>query len=163
MNKTRLKSGLLALVTSAALMAPAVYACEHGDGFHGKAKHGEQRGAPGHMRHMFRDLELTEKQQADIKALMEQHREARKDQRPSKEDRQARKAQMLEYVTADKFDEAKAKQAMQQRQAKREQGALEMIKVHREIYKLLTPEQQAKFKENFGKREKRGERKGDRP
>ncbi len=167
MNKTTLKSGILALVTTAALMAPAAYACDHAGGQHPhKAKHGQRMGHHGGMHQMFRGLELTDEQKASIKTVMEKHRESRKENRPSQEERQAYKAQMLEYVTADKFDEAKMKKAMQERQAKRNQAAIDTVKVHRDIYKLLTPEQQAKFKENFAKQPKhcdnKGKRKGDR-
>ncbi len=170
MNKTTLKSGLLALVTTATLMAPAVYACEHSGAPHQhKAKHGQRMQHHAGMHQMLRGLALTDQQKADIKTLMEKHQESRQ------AERKAHKEQMLAYLTANKFDEKKMKKAMQERQVKRDQAAIDMIKVHRDIYKLLTPEQQTKFKENFvkqpqrgehvrgGEHPQRGERKGDRP
>ena len=48
---------------------------------------------------------------------------------------------------------------MDARQEKRQQAAVERVKMQRAIYQLLTPEQQAKFKANFAQR---GSRKGDR-
>ncbi|QYK01639.1 Spy/CpxP family protein refolding chaperone [Shewanella psychrotolerans] len=169
MNKFTLKSGLLAFVTTAALMAPMVYA---GNGHYGTGEgrgdcfasrqdmRGDHRGYHDHMRKMFRGLNLTDQQRTDIKVLMQQHRDAMQDKRPSSDVRQAHQEQMLTLVTADSFNEADAIAFMEARQAQRQQGAIEMMKVQREIYQLLTPAQQAQFKENFAKR---GIRKGDRP
>ena len=169
MNKLTLKTGLLAFVTTAALMAPMVHAANghygNGDGsgdcFASRQEmRGDHRGYHGDMRKMFGGLDLTDQQRADIKGLMQQHRDAMQERRPSSDVRQAHQEQMLALMTADSFNEADAAAFMQARQAQRQQGAIEMMKVQREIYQLLTPEQQAQFKENFAKR---GMRKGDRP
>lgn len=170
MNKLTLKSGLLTVVTTAALMAPLVYA---GNGHYGNGNgdgsrdcyssrqdmRGAHRGYHDNMRQMFRGLDLTDQQRADIKMLMQQRRDTMQDRRPSSDVRQAHREQMLTLVTADSFNEADAIAFMEARQAQRQQGTIEMLKVQREIYQLLTPEQQTQFKENFAKR---GMRKGDR-
>lgn len=80
--------------------------------------------------------------------------------RPSDEVRAAHKQQMLDMITSDSFNEADLKAMTAQRSEQRAQAAVERMKMQREIYQMLTPEQQAKFKENFAKR---GGRKGDRP
>lgn len=152
MNKFTLKTGLLALVTTAALMTPAVYAGGYGYGYDDSSRHGmrgEHRGYHGDMRQMFRGLDLTDQQHAEIKALMQQHWQTMQDKRPSSDVRQAHREQMLALVTADTFNQADAVTLIQARQEQRQQRAIEMLKVQREIYQLLTPEQQLKFKERF--------------
>ncbi|QYJ85946.1 Spy/CpxP family protein refolding chaperone [Shewanella mesophila] len=169
MNKFTLKSGLLAFVTTAALMTPMAYAANgyygNGDGsgdcFASRQDmRGDYRGYHDNMGKMFRGLNLTDQQRADIRGLMQQHRDAMQERRPSSDVRQAHQEQMLTFVTADSFNEADAIAFMEARQARRQQSGIEMLKVQREIYQLLTPEQQTQFKENFAKR---GMRKGDRP
>ena len=159
MNKMTLKSGLFALMTSAALLAPAVYAAGQADGGCRHEMRGEHRGYHGDMHKMFRGLELTDAQRSQVKALMQSHREAMQANRPSDEVRAAHKQQMLDMITSDTFNEADLKAMTAQRSEQRAQATVARMKMQREIYQLLTPEQQAKFKENFAKR---GGRKGDR-
>lgn len=159
MNKMTLKSGLLALMTSAALLAPAAYAAGPDDGGCRHEMRGEHRGHHGDMHKMFRGLDLTDAQRSQMKEMMQSHREAMQAKRPSDEVRAAHKQQMLDMITSDSFNEADLKSMMAQRSELRAQAAVERMKMQREIYQMLTPEQQAKFKENFAKR---GGRKGDR-
>ncbi|QYJ84496.1 Spy/CpxP family protein refolding chaperone [Shewanella aegiceratis] len=160
MNKMTLKSGLFALMTSAALLAPAVYAAGPDDGGCRHEMRGDHKGYHGEMHKMFRGLDLTDAQRTQMKELMQSHREAMQAKRPSDDVRAAHKQQMLDMITSDSFNEADLKAMTAQRSEQRAQAAVERMKMQREIYQMLTPEQQAKFKENFGKR---GGRKGDRP
>ena len=159
MKKMTLKSGLFALMTSAALLAPAVYAAGQADCSCRHEMRGEHRGYHGNMHKMFRGLELTDAQRSQVKELMQSHRKAMQASRPSDEVRAAHKQQMLDMITSDTFNEADLKAMTTQRSKQRAQAAVARMKMQREIYQLLTPEQQAKFKENFAKR---GGRKGDR-
>ncbi|MFV7770044.1 Spy/CpxP family protein refolding chaperone [Shewanella marisflavi] len=161
MNKMTLKSGLFALMTSAALLAPAVYAAgPNNDGGCRHEMRGEHRGYHGDMHKMFRGLELTDAQRSQMKELMQSHREAMQASRPSDEVRAAHKQQMLDMITSDSFNEADAQAMMAQRSERKAMAAVERMKMQRAIYQMLTPEQQAKFKENFANR---GGGKGNRP
>ena len=148
--KNTLKAGLLAIAASTALMGSAVYAgegqqdCQHHMKSEGKSHHGG-------MRKMYRGLDLTDEQKTEIKSLMKEQKTAMKDNRPTKEERQVKKAEFLALITADSFDEAKVQEMMQARQEHSQSKRLSMVKVQNKIYQLLTPEQQEQFKANFEK------------
>ncbi|MFV0596218.1 Spy/CpxP family protein refolding chaperone [Shewanella sp.] len=146
-----LKAGLFAILASSAVFATTVSAepgqgCDHPRGeFH---KHGDRMGHDG-MHRMFEGLDLTDAQKADIKKLFAEHRAARSDDRPTKEERLALRTEMHALITAANFDEAQAKALITAQQEKRQAQAIERMKMQNQIYKLLTPEQQAKFKARF--------------
>lgn len=122
----------------------------------GERGYHHMKGGKGHFG-MFglRGLDLTDAQKTEIKALMDQHRSSMS--RPDKETRAAHRAEMQALMTSGNFDEAKAKEIIEQRQQVREQHMLERMKLHNQIYNLLTPEQQAKFKERMDRRGERPE------
>ncbi|WP_299797879.1 Spy/CpxP family protein refolding chaperone [uncultured Shewanella sp.] len=167
MKANTLKAGLLAIVASSALLTTSVYAeqqsrCQDSS-YHMKGdRMSHHGGMKSSMKKMFRGLDLTDEQRTEIKTLMKAQKESMQDSRPTSDERLAHKAEMLSLITAGSFDETQAKELMLQKQAKRQQKALSMLKVQNEIYKLLTPEQQIKFKENFEKGHSRHERKGGR-
>ncbi|ASK70896.1 hypothetical protein CF168_19580 [Shewanella bicestrii] len=146
-----LKAGLFAILASSAVFATTVSAepsqgCDHPRSeFH---KHGDRMGHDG-MHRMFEGLDLTDAQKADIKKLFAEQRAARSDNRPTKEERLAHRAEMHALITAANFDEAQAKALMSAQQEKRQAQAIERMKMQNQIYNLLTPEQQAKFKARF--------------
>lgn len=146
-----LKAGLFAILASSAVLATTVSAepsqgCEHSGGeFH---KRGDRMGHDG-MHKMFAGLDLTETQKADIKKLFAEQRAARSDDKPTKEERLARRAEIHALITSATFDEAQAKALIGNQQEKRQARAIERIKMQNQIYNLLTPEQQAKFKARF--------------
>ncbi|MFB2640053.1 MULTISPECIES: Spy/CpxP family protein refolding chaperone [Shewanella] len=146
-----LKAGLFAILASSAVFATTVSAepsqgCDHPRSeFH---KHGDRMGHDG-MHRMFEGLDLTDAQKADIKKLFAEQRAARSDDRPTKEERLAHRAEMHALITAANFDEAQAKALMSAQQEKRQTQAIERMKMQNQIYNLLTPEQQAKFKARF--------------
>lgn len=142
-----LKAGLFAVLASTAVLTTSVYA----EPTHGSEhRHGEyQKGERGNMHGMFKGLELTDAQKADIKKLFAEQKAARGDERPSKEERQAKRQAMQDMITAVNFDEASAKAMIAEQQAQREVRALAYMKMQNQIYNLLTPEQQVKFKARF--------------
>lgn len=148
--RTSLKSGLLALVAISALSAPMVYAGQHKHDNHGYHSM-EMFGHKGGMKRMFKGLDLTEQQKTEIKALITAHKEGRKDQRPSDEERAARRAEMQALLTAPSFDESQALEIIAKKQVKHQQAMVARLKLQNTIYNMLTPEQQAKFKEKFEK------------
>ncbi|GGZ34814.1 protein CpxP [Shewanella chilikensis] len=157
--KTSIKASLLVLIAGTTLMAGAAQAgngygdCPHRDGDRGyhhmkgeRGYHHHMKGGKGHFgMYGLRGLDLTDAQKTEIQALMEQHRSSMS--RPDKETRAAHRAEMQALMTSGNFDEAKAKKLIEQRQQVREQHMLDRMKLHNQIYNLLTPEQQAKFKE----------------
>lgn len=146
-----LKAGLFAILASSAVLATAVSAepsqgCDHSRGeFHKRGDRMEHDG----MHRMFEGLDLTDAQKADIKKLFAEQRAARSDDKPSKEERSAHRAEMQALITSATCDEAQAKALMSAQQEKRQAQAIERMKMQNQIYNLLTPEQQAKFKARF--------------
>lgn len=61
----------------------------------------------------------------------------------------AHRNEMQAVITAATFDETQAKALLNARQDKRQAQAIERMKIQNQIYNLLTPEQQAKFKARF--------------
>ncbi|PIW61726.1 MAG: hypothetical protein COW15_07070 [Shewanella sp. CG12_big_fil_rev_8_21_14_0_65_47_15] len=146
-----LKAGLFALLASSAVFATTVNAepiqgCDHSMGeFH---RNGDRMAHDG-MHRMFEGLDLTDAQKADIKQLFAEQRATRSEDRPTKEQRLAHRAEMQALITSATFDETQAKAMLSAQQEKRQEHAIERMKVQNQIYNLLTPEQQAKFKARF--------------
>ncbi|WP_300481657.1 Spy/CpxP family protein refolding chaperone [Shewanella sp.] len=153
-----LKASLFAILASSAVLATTVNA-EPTDGgcdfsrseFHkgDRMEHGGRHMDQGGMHRMFEGLDLTDAQRADIKKLFADQKAARADSRPTKEQRLAHRTEMQTLMTAPNFDEVQAKALMSAQQEQRQAQAIERMKLHNQIYNLLTPEQQAKFKARF--------------
>ncbi|QSX40692.1 Spy/CpxP family protein refolding chaperone [Shewanella cyperi] len=144
MKKSKLTQGLLGLLATAMLLGGTV-AVAH--------EHGEDRGENGPgmhqgMRHMFRNLDLTEEQEAQIKSLMKEQRQARSEQQDESE-RETHRSKMLALVSASKFDENVARALIAEQQQHHEEGMLNFMKLQQQVYQLLTPEQQEKFRQQF--------------
>nr|WP_320126894.1 Spy/CpxP family protein refolding chaperone [uncultured Shewanella sp.] len=153
-----LKASLFAILASSAVLATTVNAeptdggCDFsrsefhkGDRMEHGGRHMDKRG----MHRMFEGLDLTDAQKADIKKLFADQKAARADSRPTKEQRLAHRTEMQALMTASNFDEVQAKALMSAQQEQRQAQAIERMKLHNQIYNLLTPEQQAKFKARF--------------
>ncbi|QSX37088.1 Spy/CpxP family protein refolding chaperone [Shewanella sedimentimangrovi] len=144
MKKSKLTQGLLGLLATAMLLGGAVaVAHEHGED-RGRDRPGMHQG----MRHMFRNLDLTDEQQAQIKSLMKEQRQARSEQQ-DESDREAHRNKMLALVSAAKFDENAARALIAEQQQHHEEGMLNFMKLQQQVYQLLTPEQQEKFRQQF--------------
>ena len=153
-----LKASLFAILASSAVFATTVNA-EPMDGgcdfsrseFHkgDRMEHGGRHMDQGGMHRMFEGLDLTDAQKADIKKLFADQKAARANSRPTKEQRLAHRTEMQALMTAPNFDEVQAKALMSAQQEQRQAQAIERMKLHNQIYNLLTPEQQAKFKARF--------------
>ena len=153
-----LKASLFAILASSAVLATTVNAeptdggCDFsrsefhkGDRMEHGGRHMDKRG----MHRMFEGLDLTDAQKADIKKLFADQKAARADSRPTKEQRLAHRTEMQALMTASNFDEVQAKALMSAQQEQRQAQAIERMKLHNQIYNLLTPEQQATFKARF--------------
>ena len=149
-----IKTSLVALVASSALLAGQLYAVDSADAKvkteqtckKGNKRHGPQDG----MQRMLRKLDLTDAQKEQVNAIVEKYK-ADRPERPTKEQRAAHRTEMLALVTSSSFDEAKATEMAEAQHQKKLQGMLSHLKMQNEIYQLLTPEQQVQFQEKFAK------------
>ncbi|MBT1445255.1 Spy/CpxP family protein refolding chaperone [Shewanella sp. JM162201] len=166
MNKFT-QRGLIALMVSGALFSGVASAQSHDEGRHG----GRHDGGPmmmENMRHMFKDLNLSDEQKVQLRELMKAHKDARKAERDADgaerdASRAAHHEKMQALMNAPTFDEAAAKALIAERQARGEERALEAMKLQHQMFQLLTPEQktqlQAKMEQKRQEREaKRAER-----
>lgn len=153
-----LKASLFAILASSAVFATTVNAepkdagCDFSRSeFHkgDRMEHGGRHMDHGGMHRMFAGLDLTDAQKADIKKLFAEQDASRADKRLTKEARLAHRNEMQALMTAATFDEAQAKVLMTAQQEQRQTQAIERMKVHNQIYNLLTPEQQTQFKARF--------------
>ena len=149
-----LKVSLFALFASSAVFVTAVNAApaesgkaEYHKGYH--MEHGGRHMNKGGMHKMFEGLDLTDAQKADVKKLFAEQKAARTESRPTKEERLALRTEMLTLLTAPSFDETQAKILMSAQQEQRQIQMIEHMKIQNQVYNLLTPEQQAKFKARF--------------
>lgn len=159
MKNNTFKAGLLAILASTALMTSTVYAGdahEHKERAHHMKN--ERMGHHSDIRKMFRGLDLTDGQKAEIKTLIKDQRTSMVGDRPSKDDRKQHKAEFLALISAENFDEAKARELIEQKQQNRQAKGVAMLKVQNAIYQLLTPEQKVKFQ---NKLESRHHKKGE--
>ncbi|MCL1075712.1 Spy/CpxP family protein refolding chaperone [Shewanella dokdonensis] len=115
----------------------------------GAMHRGFQRGMGMGWDHMgfiaLHQLDLTDEQKTAIKKLFDAQRDS------MKAERSARHQAMQAVMTAAKFDESKAKKLIEQQQQWRTQQQLQRMKLHHQIYQLLTAEQQANLKKQLEK------------
>ncbi|WP_434950009.1 Spy/CpxP family protein refolding chaperone [Shewanella sp. HL-SH4] len=147
-----IKTSLVALVASSALLAGQLYAVDNTDSTvkteQVAAKGDKHHGHKGGMHKMLRKLDLTDAQKVQVKAIYEKY-QANRPERPTKEQRAAHKADMLALITTAGFDDVKATEMVEAKQQMHLQKTLTHMKMQNEIYQLLTPEQQQKFQDKF--------------
>ncbi|RCU50958.1 hypothetical protein DU002_06435 [Corallincola holothuriorum] len=143
-----LKRNLLVLSLATALVAPIAM-----------AKPGPGAGKNG-MREVISQLDLSSEQQTQIKALFQAQKEQRKGQKSGQ--RQQMKADMEALITADSFDESKARSLIEQHSQRMEDRMVQRLQMQHQIYQLLTPEQQVQFLQLIEQQrdEKRAEKRG---
>ncbi|GGP43836.1 Spy/CpxP family protein refolding chaperone [Shewanella saliphila] len=153
------KTSLVALVASSALLAGQLYAVDETDTTakteQMDRKGDRQQGPRDGMHKMLRRLDLSDTQKEQVKVIFDKYKEGRPE-RPTDEEREAHRAEMLALITAATFDEVKATEIAEAQHQKRLQGMLSQFKMQNEIYLVLTPEQQQVFQENFGQGKGRG-------
>jgi protein CpxP len=112
----------------------------------------------GHGRHgfggMFRDLNLTEAQKSQLKAMREQQREALK---PVMEQQRALREQIREALESANPDATRIGQLEIQAHRLREQMKAEHEKSREAFLGILTPEQKAQLEKRKQEREQRRE------
>jgi protein CpxP len=159
-NSRRTKTivgSVLAVATSAMLVTAHVVAQQEG-GQEGR------RPGPGRMHRGFggfdglplRELDLTETQQQEIRAIFEQNREAG---RAVGEKLMTARRALQEAAMAESIDESAIRAAAGALANAEAEAAISRARVHAQVWKLLTPEQQEKAK---AMREERRERRSRR-
>lgn len=95
---------------------------------------------------MFKNLNLTDAQEQQIRDIMKAQREQMK--RPLLEERRA----MHDIIASDTFDKAKAEAQITKMEAQRKANMLAHMETQNKIYNVLTPEQKKQYNANFEKR-----------
>lgn len=123
-----------------------------GGGFGRRGPGGPGPGGPGGLVPGLRELDLTEAQREQVKAVMESHK--------AEFEAQAQKLgpahQALgEVITAETLDETAIRQRAAELATVEADGAVLQAKVHAQVWVLLTPEQQQKARDLKAQRAQR--------
>ncbi len=118
-----------------------------------KSHHGDEGAAmSGMMLHrMLKNLDLTEAQQSQIKALTEKFRATQ----PERDARMAEREQLQALVNAQTFDSNAARSLLEKQQAARIEHQLTALQYMHDVRAVLTPEQKAKMDEKMAKMQQR--------
>ncbi|ABE56735.1 spheroplast protein y precursor, putative [Shewanella denitrificans OS217] len=164
MNRFAAKVGVLVLLAGSVLLVSQVQATtteleaqgatqDKGEyrTFEHKAGHKGERhsGHRGGMLRMLHKLELTEAQKAEVKLVMEKYQQG--GERPTQEQREAHRAQVLSLITQANFDENAAQNLVLEKQQQHQAAMVNKLKMQNEIYQLLNEEQKAQFTTHFTK------------
>jgi protein CpxP len=151
-----LKAGILALVAGAVLLVgqvqagnpePACQGMSQGE-YKGEHNGKHHRGHHGGMFNMMGHLDLTDAQKAEVKIIVEKYKQAKMD-RPTQEEREAHRAQVLSLITQAGFDDSAAQNLVAEKQQRHQATMVNKLKMQNEVYQLLNDEQKAKFAEKF--------------
>jgi len=108
--------------------------------------------AHGHMMDFpFKELDLTQEQRAQVKAVMQKERPTMK---PLMQQLDQLHQQLRQYEEGT-YDEAKVQTLVAQQSQTLVQVKVQEARIHNELFQLLTPDQQAKMKEIEANREAR--------
>jgi Spy/CpxP family protein refolding chaperone len=114
--------------------------------------HGHEFGMGGAMMGFpFKELDLTDAQHTQIKAVMQKEHSTMK---PLMQQFHQMEQQLKQYSEGT-YDEAKVTALVSQQSQTLVQMAVQQTRIHNEIYQLLTSDQQAKMKEIEATREAR--------
>lgn len=128
---------------------PAIQGGGRGPGMMGRGMMGPggpgMRGGPGGMFGLpLRELELTDAQREQVKAIMESHRD---EQKAAGDKMMAARKALHEAISAETFNEAAIRAAAGEVGAAEADAAVLQAKIHGEVFAILTPEQVKKAKE----------------
>ncbi|MGF1691599.1 CpxP family protein [Photobacterium kagoshimensis] len=137
------KTLAMAIVLPLALGSASAMAYGGGKGHHGgKGGCGMDGG-----KKMFRELDLTSEQKAQMKTLRESHREQRQANSDNRDARRASHQQMQQLLLADSFNEAEVRQLAQQMSEQQLDHRVAMLKNRHDMLNILTADQKAKLQE----------------
>jgi periplasmic protein CpxP/Spy len=115
------------------------------------AHHHMGAGMGGHMGFLSRELNLTDDQKAQMKALMQKEHPTMK---PLFQQERQIDQQLRQYVEGS-FDPAKVQALAAQKAQVQAQITVNETRIHNQLYQLLTPDQQSHLKEIEAKRDAR--------
>ena len=157
-NVNRIKSVIAALVLAVAIAVPAVLAQATDDGGRkGRRDHSGHFGRRGGEGRMFKNLDLTDAQKAQIKQI---HENSRAEIRPIAEQVRAKRQEIRQAREGGTVNEALVTQKLTEIAPLEAKLIAERARVHEQMLSVLTPEQRTKLeqmREQFKSR--RGERK----
>ena len=113
--------------------------------------HGMGMGMDGHMGFFAKQLNLTDDQKAQMKAIMQKEHPAMK---PLFEQQHQIDLQLRQYVEG-QFDQAKVQALATQKAEIQAQMTVAETRVHNQLYQLLTADQQAQLKQMEANRDDR--------
>jgi Spy/CpxP family protein refolding chaperone len=100
-------------------------------------------GMAGDMHGYFRQLDLTDQQKTQMKAIMQKEGPAMK---PLFQQLHQSETQLRQFAEGT-YDDAKVRGAAAQQAQIQAELTVQRTKIHNELYQILTPEQQTKLKE----------------
>ncbi|NRQ41062.1 Spy/CpxP family protein refolding chaperone [Rheinheimera sp. YQF-2] len=133
---------VLGVITASGLSTVAI-----ADGHKADGRHEERHMQQMPMQRMLAGLELTDSQQAQIKQLMQQHRQVRR----ATDEKGETRRQMRELLAAEQFDETAARLLLEQQQQQVLTQRLAGLKLQHQILQLLTEEQRQQLGEKRAK------------
>jgi protein CpxP len=155
MKKMTLKTSLMAVFVSSALLSGHLYASdstniEPKSNVHHK-QGDREAGHKGPLHKMLEKLDLSQEQKAQVKVIVGKYKQDKPDRKTDKAMKGEKRDEMLSLVTADHFDESKASELVAAQSAEQSQRMLNNLRMQNEIYQLLSPEQKDVFKDGAGK------------
>jgi protein CpxP len=139
------KFNLLALVLSSVLLTGVSSVAIAGDRHQGHSGHAMVDSR------MFKGLDLTDAQKAQVDALLKEHRATAF----NKAERFAMHEELQTVLQSDNFDEAGVRVVLEKQQAKKLEQEVAALKLQHQIRAVLTPEQKAKLDERKAKMRQR--------
>ncbi|WP_318433224.1 Spy/CpxP family protein refolding chaperone [Photobacterium leiognathi] len=132
------KTMMMAIAVPMVLGSMSAFAAPNSHGM--KGHHGE--------RSLFKQLELTDAQKSEMKALREHNRETMKAERlTNRSEMQANHKALEKLVLADNFDEQAVRQLVERMSEKQAEHRVERLKQRHQMLNILTPAQKVKFAE----------------
>ncbi|MEI6896454.1 MAG: Spy/CpxP family protein refolding chaperone [Psychromonas sp.] len=121
------------------------------EGGHGKhhGGHGKHRGDNKHKNMTFKKLDLSDQQKQQMQSIMVSSK------KQMESNKLADKAKMQALMQAPTFNEVTAKALIEKKQSDRAARKLSTLKIHHQMYQLLTDEQKKEYDERPMKRNKR--------
>lgn len=135
---------LLSMMPLAAIAMPSDDGVKQCSDKHHHMKHKKAGDVPFYLR----DMDLSDTQKAQIKAMMEKkHADKKASKAAYWENKKAIKA----LTQAETLDEAALEQLVDKSLVMKKQHAMERARFHHEMFNLLTPEQQQKLEQKMAK------------
>lgn len=129
---------LLSLIPLAAIASPSDQDAKQCDGQHHHMKHHQKGDVPFYLR----DMDLSDTQTAQIKALMEKRHA---DRQAHKGEYWQNKQAIHDLTQAATLDEAELEKLVDKSMAMKKQAAMARARFHHDMFNLLTAEQQDKL------------------